>query len=287
VGVAGRNPAGIVDGALAMADFTKLPVYGGVGDWHFNRFRIAFEPPKSVDPVILASNLLARFPTFINSDYATAKWGDHKDDGLPTVHFHGYAKYVGIDIGKPHTDWVAIVSLDPNAVGFTVQTLKREFLDVEEDVEEVGAPVGGGITLLTGNPLLGLQTATDAVGINRMHFLAGRRAWRIDMGSAFGLSNDVMVLETVAIERFSDEAFNIADSLIGLEKRLPNVWLAFLNNFVNQMGLKPVDQAPKSRWKKDSRATHIELSFGNQVGLMGDPEFLDAYKLYTRLLPTE
>lgn len=27
----------------AMADFTDLPVSGGVGNWHFNRFRIAFE----------------------------------------------------------------------------------------------------------------------------------------------------------------------------------------------------------------------------------------------------
>jgi len=121
-----------------MADFTELPVYDGVGDWHFNRFRIAFEPRKSAGAVTLFSNLLANFPTFINSDYATAKWGDVKHGGRPTVHFHGYAKVLGIDLGQPHTDWVAIVSVDPNAVGFTVQTLKREFLDVKEDGETTG-----------------------------------------------------------------------------------------------------------------------------------------------------
>ena len=274
-----------------MADFTELPVYGGVGDWHFNRFRIAFEPPKSATKVTLYANLLAYFPTYINSDYATAKWGDVKYNGLKTVHFHGYAKYIGIDVGQPHTDWVAIVRLDPVAVGFTVQTLKREFLDVKEDGETTAAggalvfvPVVGPMLGLAGGAILG---GTAGTHYNRMHFLAGRRAWRIDNGSVFGLSNNVMVLETVAVERFSAEVFNIADSVLALEKRLPNVWLAFLNNFVNQMGLKPVDQALKPRWKKDSRAMHIELSLANQVGLMGDPEFLDAYKLYPHLLPTE
>ena len=273
-----------------MADFTELPVYDGVSDWHFNRFRIAFEPPKSTSPVILFSNLLARFPTYINSDYATAKWGDTKYNGLPTVHFHGYAKILGIDMGHPHTDWVAIVSLDPNAVGFTVQTLKREFLDVGEDGETTG--LGAAVVLLPGiGTLLGVVGGavlggTAGAHYNRMHFLAGRRAWRIDNGSVFGFANNVMVLETVAVERFSAQAFNIADSVIGLEKKLPNVWLAFLNNFVNQTGLKPVDQVPKPRWKKDSRAMHIELSFANQFGLMGDSEFLDAYRLYPNLLPT-
>jgi hypothetical protein len=272
-----------------MADFTELPVYGGVGDWHFNRFRIAFEPPKSATKVILYANLLGNFPTYINSDYATAKWGDVKYNNLRTVHFHGYAKYIGIDVGRPHTDWVAIVSFDPNALGFTVQTLKREFFDAAEDIE---AGVGAGV-LINFIPVVGqllgggAGAAISAVHYNRMHFLAGRRAWRIDNGSAFGLSNNVMVLETVAVERFSAEVFNIADSVIGLEKKLPNVWLAFLNNFVNLMGLKPVDQALKPRWKKDSRAMHIELSLANQFSLMSDPEFLDAYKLYPHLLPTE
>jgi hypothetical protein len=120
---------------------------------------------------------------------------------------------------------------------------------------------------------------------NRMHFLAGRRAWRIDKGSRFGRSDNVMVLETVAVERVSAPPFNIADSVIGLKKRVPNVWFAFLNNFVNQLGLKPVDQAPKPRWEKGSRAMYVELSFSDQAGLMADPEFQETCKLYPRLPP--
>jgi len=272
-----------------MADFTELPVYEGVGKWHFNRFRIAFEPPKSATPATLCSKLLANFPTFINSKYATAEWGDVQYNGLKTVHFHGYAKYIGIDLAKPHTDWVAILVRDPKGVSFTVQTLKREFTNAE-DAETAGAgallafvPVVGPLVGVVGGAVLG---GTVGAHYNRMHFLAGRRAWRIDNGSVFGLPDDVMVLETVAVERFSAEAYNFADSVVGLEKRLPDVWLAFLNNFVNQMGLNPVDQAQKPRWKKESRAMHIELSFANIYGLMGDPEFVDASKLYLSLLPT-
>jgi hypothetical protein len=268
-----------------MADFTGLDVEDGVGDWHFNRFRIAFEPPKGISAIILASNLLVNFPTYINSDYATAKWGERKYGDRRTVHFHGIAEVLGIDLGQPHSDWVAIVSLDPNAVGFTVQTLKREFTDIEED----GETTGGGALLGLAFPFIGVLEgavlgATAGSHYNRMHFLAGRRAWRVDSGSVFGLSNTVMVLETVAVERFSAQVYDIADSVIGLEKRLPNVWLSFLNNFVNQTGLKHVDQALKPQWKKDSRAMYYQHAFGNVVGLMGDPEFLDVYKLYPRIL---
>jgi hypothetical protein len=272
-----------------MADFTDLPVDEGVGDWHFNRFRMAFEPPKNVTPVILAANLLARFPTYIgnpNSDYATAKWGDHDYGDLKTVHFHGYAKYIGIDFAQPHSDWVAIVSLDPNAVGFTVQTLKREFTDIAEDGETGG--IAGGLLLGPLLPVVGIIGAVAGIGgaahYNRMHFLAGRRAWRIDNGSVFGLSDNVMVLETSAVERFSAEVYNVADSVIGMEKKLPDVWLAFLNNFVDLNGLKRVDQAQKPRWKKASRAMYCRFSFDDYLGLRGDPEFLNAYKLYPRIL---
>src|SRR5262249_52508412 len=209
--------------------------------------------------------------------YATAKWGDKDHNGHQTIHFHGYAEYLGIDVGQPHTDWVAIIN--QNAVSFTVQTLKREFLDLKEDIE---------VSLPFSEPMRvpgGLVGAGAAVHYNRMHFLAGRRAWRIDNGSVFGLSNGVIVLETAAVERLSAHVFRMADVVIGLEKRVPDIWLAFLNNFVNKNGLKPVDQTPKPRWKKESGAMHIELKFGDQAGLTGDSEFMDANRLYLSLLP--
>jgi hypothetical protein len=171
-----------------------------------------------------------------------------------------------------------------NAVSFTVQTLKREFFDAKEDTEVFAMSLAGSGTFV-GPTLSAVAGATVAPHYNRMHFLAGRRAWRIDKGSFFGLSNDVMVLETVAVERLSAYAFGIADVVIGLEKRVPDIWLTFLNNFVKQRGLTPVDQTPKPGWKLENRAMHVELSFDDQANLMGDPEFNDAAKLYLDLLP--
>ncbi len=31
-----------------MGDFTVLPVYGGAGDWHFNRYRVVFMRPPNI-----------------------------------------------------------------------------------------------------------------------------------------------------------------------------------------------------------------------------------------------
>ena len=41
-----------------MGDFTELPVQTGVGDYHINRFRIAFAPPPSGSAAALASDLI-------------------------------------------------------------------------------------------------------------------------------------------------------------------------------------------------------------------------------------
>jgi hypothetical protein len=159
------------------------------------------------------------------------------------------------------------------------------------------------------SPLVPLAPVLGVISLpenNRMHFLAGRRAWYIGRDSLFGLSNDVTVLETAAVERFSSQAFNIADSVIGLEKRVPDVWYAFLDNFIHQMSFKPVDQVLKPRWKRSSRAVysemagsrataaaynngravHIGLSFSTQLHMTSDPEFQDANRLYSRLLPS-
>jgi hypothetical protein len=110
--------------------FTELPVYGGVGNWHFNRFRIAFKPLNFANKVDLFAALLANFPAYINSNYATATWGAVKHGGHQWCISMDTRSSFGIDLGHPHTDWIAIVAIVPHAEGFTVHILKREFLDV-------------------------------------------------------------------------------------------------------------------------------------------------------------
>ena len=51
-----------------MADFTELPVYGGVGDWHFNRFRVAFKPPPQANKKFLGSEFAANFPKYFTKN---------------------------------------------------------------------------------------------------------------------------------------------------------------------------------------------------------------------------
>lgn len=275
-----------------MADFSELPVDTGVGDWHFNRYRIAFRPPAGRGAAALGQLLFSNFPNIVASDYTDSEWGDHPYGNLKTVHFHGILKKLGVNLGKPHSDWVTIIKRDPSTWSFTVQTLKREFFDAFEDVATgtggvlsgVLAPALPGLGIVTG--LLGAPADLLAgVHYNRMHFLAGRRAWRVGEGALFGLANDVLVLETIAVERFSAEFFRAADGALGLEDALPNVWIALLYNFIGQNGLVPVDQPLKPGWQSRIYAKYIVSSFSSFEDLKGDREFRDAYRLFPDILP--
>ena len=250
-----------------MPDFTVQEVDTGVGNYHFNRLRIAFR--TSVPVQVLATNLFVNFPTYLENQYATVEWGDRGFNGNRTLHFHGFAKVLGIDLAKPHNDWVGVKWWDPK-VGFTVQTLKREFFDAFEDVM---ASAGGGLS------------GAAAVHYNRMHFLAGRRSWRIGEGPIFGASRDVIILETIAVERFSAHVYDLADSVVDLETKLPDVWISLLNNFVRISGYPAVLQTPKPRWKDKNRVNYIQLTFDSLKALKADLEFVDAYKLYPTILP--
>jgi hypothetical protein len=263
-----------------MADFTELTVDTGVSDYHFNRFRIAFQPLAKKSAAFLASDLVVRFPTYFNSKFAVVEWGDHYHDGKPTLHFHGYAKVLGIDLGHPHTDWVVRAWVD-QMIGFTAQTLKREFSDLGEDLEAyVPAAMAGSI-----NPIVGQAAAFGAVHYNRMHFLAGQRSWRIGPGSVFGVPGNVIVMETVAVERFSARVFQIPDVVLGLESKIPDIWIALLNNFVTMNGATVVPLTPGPRWKSKNRVDYVQLSFNSLGALKADPEFAKAFPLYPTILP--
>ena len=123
-----------------MGDFTALTLETGVDDYHVNRFRIAFKPPAGISTAALVHDLIDNFPTYLKSEFATVEFGDRDHEGKRTLHFHGYAKVLGFDLAKPHDDWVVREWVDRN-VGFTAQTLKREFFVAGDDL---GAGVGTG-----------------------------------------------------------------------------------------------------------------------------------------------
>ena len=278
-----------------MADFTELSVYGGVGDYHFNRYRVVFKCPPAETKQSLAKDFVDNFPTYLTSQFATVARGDRNFGSRPTLHFHGF-KMVPvpnpagkansppptIDIAHPHTDWVVKIDENDN-LGFTAQTLKREFIVVSED-----GPTGFGVLGIPGvSPLIDLLAAGDPMEVNRMHFLAGRRSWRLDDGKSFEVDGDVLVLETAAVERFSHKAYMRADSLLGLESAVPDIWIAMLNNFVAKRTLVRVPQRLRPGWKNKNGIDYYVKNFDDEAALTGDIEFAQQKRLglFKTLLP--
>ena len=278
-----------------MSDFTELKVSAGVGAYHFNRFRVAFHRPAGISAADLAMDFVNNFPLYFSSPYAIVKFHwDRTFDAKPTLRFHGYMKVLGVDLARPHTDWVVRHWFD-NRVGFTAQTLKREFIDAAEDVAAgAGAYLGAGLALPPAlSSISQLPAAAAAIHYNRMHFLAGRRSWRIDEGKAFGLpaNRDLIVLETIAVERFSGVAFMVGDAVAGLESKIPDIWISNLNNFVNKRGLTRANTLDyPQQWttphgqRKDG-VDFTRMNFPNVDSLKANEEFRDAYRLYPTILP--
>ncbi len=224
-----------------MADFIDLKVQFGVGPYHLNRFRVAFAPLPGVTAQMLAADFIANFPTYFSSQFATVQFTTRPFKGKQTLQFHGFMKVLGLDAAAPHNDWVVQEWVGPG-LGFTAQTLQREFLEAGD----AAAGLGG---------LIGVMT-------NQRHFLAGRRSWRLDSGVPFGLPATVMVLETAAIERFSARAYQLGDKIGGLEKRIPSIWMSNLTNFVNAKKLTVVPQPSQGvGWRQGSVNGQVHVDY--------------------------
>ncbi len=256
-----------------MADFVELPVQGGWGPYHFNRYRIVFDPPPAASKESLAADLINRFPFHFDSDFATVQTQSRTFGGKPTLKFHGYDKVCGLDIAQPHHDWVVKDPVDIRS-GFTARTLRREFIDLPDDAE-AGLPA-----VILGGPI----AAAEAISVNRTHFLAGRRCWRLDTAAAFGLAGDQLVLETTAVERFSRPEYVIADAILGMEKLVPDIWCSLLWNFVLHKNVRAHHLPLRAGW------TYGKVGYGmvqyvvrrkaRLTDLLSDPEFQDAYSRF-------
>ncbi|MPZ31310.1 MAG: hypothetical protein GEV13_09990 [Rhodospirillales bacterium] len=122
-----------------------------------------------------------------------------------------------------------------------------------------------------------LLSGGAAVHVNRLHFLAGRRSWRIGEGAVFDpdLKDDAIILETAAVERFSSRAYSTADSVIDLQNKVPDICIAFLNNFVDKQGLPVFVQTLKPGWKRKNWANYLQLPFESFAQLRAAREYAD------------
>lgn len=278
--------------------FEDQPVQGGVGDYHVNRFRVAFRSPQR-DPRSLAGDFISRFTRLLSSPAATAEqFGDH-------IRFHGRIEILGHSFSQPHADWVRIASLTA-AQQFTAQTLRRTSPDADDALPAVGGAivglrVGTGAAVLLGpvSPTIaatapGAATAEGAslaVEINRRHFLAGRRAWRLDDATVFTTADHrtplppgTLILETAAVERMSALPYLTASPV--LEAMVPSIWCHLLENVAGQPDLHvlpPAEWPLEAGWTRQGNVHFVRSSFGQEANMKSSADYVAMRTLYTAL----
>jgi hypothetical protein len=267
-----------------------------------------------------ARDFVDRFPIYLNSPFATvARDDEHHFAGSPLVYkFHGISEIFGVDIAKYHHDWVAVLPGN-SFLGFSVTTLERRFRLLEDAKMAAEGAIGGGLMAIpafAGGAAVGAVTGPGALAVGGVaalgvgtfaastgasgsyfstfkHFLAGRRSWRIDTAAAFGIagaSDDELVLETAAVERYSCDFYRLNGSVQGLENKIPDIWNSLLRNFVTMRGVTVVadGRLPPSPWGRD-RKYNTEYfqrnTFPNLDSVKSYPEFQSAYRLHPNLLP--
>ncbi len=148
---------------------------------------------------------------------------------------------------------------------------------IEDEFQEAFSP----------EPAAGVTAAIAAVYYNRMHFLAGRRSWRVDDGNIFGETTNAYVLETIAAERFSAHVFAVSDAVLGLEKFIPNIWIANLSNFIQMRGFVALPSAKQNSagWRTKSAVCFFVESFPSLASLKASSEFQSALPLFPSILP--
>ena len=262
-----------------MALFDREPIADGFGFYHINRFRICLKPSGPSALASLQANLIASMPFYMDPDTAkVVSDGAHPWEGRPTLMFYGIpvirpfdgsiAPYLlppglrelaplipkemrGIKLPALHTDSVGILKESVTSTGFTVQTLKRNF-ETGEDLTIRGFLNATIDTIVevqrSVNPLVafGIEKIKPklidyAIWVNQHHFLAGRRSFRFVPGKALGYTDDRIVFETAAVERYAKFAFAAPTEVAmgGDKKSLEVVWVEMVTNLACDLTIVP------------------------------------------------
>lgn len=227
---------------------TLEPRRDGVSDYHFNSFVAFFSAPRGFNPVRATQELLRDFPNvFSQGNRAVAVRTACRNDGLPTVRFTFDAPGPNI-----HDDWV---SMQAGPVSFLARTLERRWYTLAEKAL-------GPISLLPGLGAPAGILGEIAVDINRRHFLAGRRSWRI---GRVGNTHDYYV-ETAAFERYSHLAYLGSSAIIDMRQAIIDVWTIMLSNVLRLNGLRRRNVVPSGHrvargvaYREQSNASPVAL----------------------------
>jgi hypothetical protein len=177
-----------------------------------------------------------------------------------------------IMIPDVHTDSVGAQAR--TSTSFTAQTLKREFETADDAtiravVKATVVPAIMAQSAIAGiaAPLLAWladnlagKVGDIAVSINQHHFLAGRRSFHFDHGSAFGYTDGRLVFETAAVERYSLTVYKLAtDVAMGSAPEVVRpVWIQMVTRVASVHGLRVIVESPKPLWKKEQEVHYIQ-----------------------------
>jgi hypothetical protein len=181
-------------------------------------------------------------------------------------------RVAGTDLGAQHNDWVFIKYKLPGAC-MTAQTLRRKWSSLSED-----GPNGNmGFPAYVGPGLY----------VNQFHFLAGRRSWAIGPAKSFSVNrDDIGIIETAAVERFSLDLYTKVDSIIDIEKMIPPIWVTQLGNFVRTTP-KIQEVAVNENWRKLNGVSFQQITFGDQDygKLLSSEPYSQSSRVHPFLLP--
>jgi hypothetical protein len=80
----------------------------------------------------------------------------------------------------------------------------------------------------------------------------------------------------------------LADKAIGMETRIPGIWVSNLSNFVKYRSLEALDLPVKAGWqrgKDNPKCTYLRMQSGSLDALKASPEFPELIRVHSRLLP--
>lgn len=143
-------------------------------------------------------------------------------DNIVTVQKHGsniYEFQIEKFIGLAHSDYVEIKkSKDENS--FYARTLERKFLEQKEELsQKVPDPY---------------KVPSELIEINKMHFLSGRRSWKVKYDKSTGIGS----VETAALEKNSHELFDVMERILNTREDINKLWSILLYNFLKARKLR-------------------------------------------------
>ncbi len=232
------------------------PIQDGVAEFHVNHFIGYFKLQNKPDLLNLNKSFLGSFAkifnwheneAWANSNYQT------KFQGNPIVKFTKTAGIIHyLDL---HNDWISL-QFEEGSKSFFARTLKSKWFDFVDDTLPNLLP-----------PPYNMLLPPVLDDINKRHFLAGRRSWKI----GYITEKDIYYIETTAFERYSHDLYKTMETEMDLKETVRKIWIKLIENFADSFAIQLIEPDPEFLvgytrnptshvyWIRDEKATWQDL----------------------------